>query len=260
MKRERSVVSPASGQFTFVNMQNDAFDDITKEIFKRACSSDVKAIAKFRSVCKHWYHLFNPVTIKTIMADDFENYKAYFLSLINDKKGMKKIENNQDCASLLLDMIQDDAVYAELFPYAVKANFPEFTQLLLERGIELDVQKLELACWGSTRTYRYAWNKLFDDGYEKMFTLLLQHGIDIYAPLNPTDDTIMSCAIRNDFFPIAVLAFIPFALPFIVLLDYFLKLARRRHFPLDTILKERYKTELFVLHIFVVTMWMCSWY
>lgn len=264
MKRERSVISRSSGQFTFVNMQNDAFDDITKEIFKRTCSHDVEAIATFRSVCKHWYHLFSPATIKAIMADNFENYKAYFFSLINDQKEMKKIENNQDYAALLLDMIQDDAVYAELLPQSIKDNFPQFTQLLLERGVEFDVQKLELAYdkreWDCNRRgYLIKWNRLFGDRYEKMFTLLLQHGLDIHVPLNPTNQTIMDCAIRNNL-ALLGLAFIPFMLPLCWLLDLFLKSYKEHQFPLDTILKERYKTELFVLHIFVVTMWMCSKY
>lgn len=232
MKRERSVASSASEQFTIANMQDGALDDIAKEIFKRACSNDVKAIATFRSVCKHWYRLFNPAIIKTTMGDGFGTYKEYFLSLVNDKKGMKKIENNQDCASLLLDMIQDDTIYEELLALAIDFNFPQCTQLLLEKGTKIDIQKLN--CSGNSIVER-----LFETECKEIFTLLVRHGLDIDTPLTSTNGSIRDHAMGEAIVGIAKVVSLLVLWPFACFMDF-----RKSFRPLITILKERHKTEV----------------
>lgn len=250
MKRKQIVVSPASEQFIISNsiQNNGALDDI----FKRACSNNVKAIATFRSVCKHWYHLFNPTTIKAITGDYFDNSKAYFLSLIQNNQKMIKIEKNQDYASFLLDMIQDATVYEELLPQAIKCNFPQFTQVLLEKGVKLDIQKLKIAYHHNGRGYnQYNGNILCEGEYNEMLTLFLQHNIDIHAPLNPTNESIMYRAQREVLTGIVLmLAVIPLW-PIVILTGgHVLKVGIPSTLsPFITILKERYGTESLALGI-----------
>ncbi len=261
MKKKQIVVSPTFKQFSISTIQTDGvLDDISKEIFKHACSNNIKAIATFRSVCKHWYHLFNPTTIKTLHSD-FEDCKAYFLSLIKDNQKMIKIEKNQDYALFLLDMIQDATVYEELLPQAIQYNFPQFTQLLLEKGARIDIEKLTIAYYSNGRGYNhYNGNILFGDKYKEMFTLLLQNDIDIHAPLSPINETIMYRAQRDALSGIGLIATLPVTWPIVILTEgHLLKVGIPSMLcPVITILNQRYRRELFALGLLVMAFVMYS--
>lgn len=65
-------------------------DDVLPQLFKHTCSdqseimNQAKTIVRHKSVCKHWYHVLNPVAIRQLLnwktnkiADEFINRQTY---------------------------------------------------------------------------------------------------------------------------------------------------------------------------------------